>query len=169
MSDDYAAWRAEAQQRFEQARWQAGLETLIRRLRGQPIALPSFEDLRAKLGLLPVHESGLCEIPLDRIVGSVGKCHNFTPSFLPRSDGVKDRWKQIYVLALGFKGLPPIQVYQVGNTYFVQDGHQRVSVARVLGAKTIEAYVIEFAPAASLPLDTPRDAPICLPEKAGSA
>jgi hypothetical protein len=151
MSEEYAAWRIQAQACFERARWQAFLETLAGRLRGRPADLLSFETLRERLDLVPVRECGLREIPLDSIVGSVGKCHEFTRSFLPRTDSIKDRWKQIYVLALSFKGLPPIQVYQFGTMYFVQDGHQRVSVARCLGAKTIEAYVIEFARLSPVP------------------
>src|ERR671933_432925 len=38
---------------------------------------------------------------------------------------------------------PPIEVYQVGEVYFVRDGHTRVSVARHLGLKTIRARVTE--------------------------
>jgi uncharacterized protein (DUF1015 family) len=41
-------------------------------------------------------------------------------------------------------GWPPIRVYQVGNLYFVEDGHHRVSVARQLGLKLIEAEIWEY-------------------------
>jgi hypothetical protein len=37
--------------------------------------------------------------------------------------------------------IPPIDVYRLGDLHFVKDGHHRVSVARVTGQKTIEAYV----------------------------
>jgi len=40
--------------------------------------------------------------------------------------------------------MPPIEVYQVGKTYFVVDGNHRVSIARQEGMKAIEAYVCEF-------------------------
>jgi hypothetical protein len=39
--------------------------------------------------------------------------------------------------------MPPIEVYKVADTYFVKDGHHRVSVARRLGQETIDAHVIE--------------------------
>ena len=39
---------------------------------------------------------------------------------------------------------PPIEVYQVGEIYFVVDGNHRVSVSRQRGYETIEAYVTEF-------------------------
>jgi dienelactone hydrolase len=41
-------------------------------------------------------------------------------------------------------GLPPIELYKVGDAYFVKDGNHRVSVARQFGATTIEAYVWEY-------------------------
>jgi nucleotide-binding universal stress UspA family protein len=40
-------------------------------------------------------------------------------------------------------GLPPIDVYKVGEAYFVIDGNHRVSIARQVGSTTIEARVIE--------------------------
>jgi nucleotide-binding universal stress UspA family protein len=45
--------------------------------------------------------------------------------------------------ATGDTGLPPIEVYQIGDAYFVLDGNHRVSVARELGASHIQAYVTE--------------------------
>src|SRR5690606_1903566 len=39
--------------------------------------------------------------------------------------------------------LPPIQLYKVGDVYFVKDGNHRVSVAREKGQEFIDAEVIE--------------------------
>ena len=39
--------------------------------------------------------------------------------------------------------MPPIDVYRIGELHFVKDGHHRVSVARALGHKDINAYVTE--------------------------
>ena len=39
--------------------------------------------------------------------------------------------------------MPPIDVFQIGDLYFVQDGHHRVSVARGMGDKDINANVVE--------------------------
>jgi hypothetical protein len=108
------------------------------------VELLSFEQVRERLGLLSRRQRGLQDIPLDRIVGSVGKYREFTRSFLPSDKGLKRRWKNVYAAALDTQGLPPIDVYQVGDVYFVNDGNHRVSVARQFGAKTIEAYVTEF-------------------------
>src|SRR5260370_33864723 len=45
---------------------------------------------------------------------------------------------------------PPIDVYKVGEGYYVIDGHHRVSVARNLGRDTINARVIEVQTRAPL-------------------
>ena len=43
------------------------------------------------------------------------------------------------------RGLPPVQLIRVGETFFVQDGHHRVSVARARGELDIEAEVTEWS------------------------
>ena len=41
------------------------------------------------------------------------------------------------------EALPPVDLMKIGEIYFVRDGHHRVSVARALGARDIDAYVTE--------------------------
>jgi len=50
--------------------------------------------------------------------------------------------------------LPPIQLYQVGEVYFVKDGNHRVSVAREKDAAYIDAEVIELTTNVPLTPDT---------------
>ncbi|MCA9956350.1 MAG: hypothetical protein KC434_16595, partial [Anaerolineales bacterium] len=64
----------------------------------------------------------------------------FTRKFLPLTRGVEERWVAVDALA-SRTGWPPVELYQVGNIYFVQDGNHRVSVARQLGMNAIEAHV----------------------------
>jgi hypothetical protein len=86
---------------------------------------------------------GLRDIILKNIVGSTGRHHDFTQHFWPcmSDDRSKERWRLIYTLAVSGAGFPPIEVYQIGAVYFVQNGHHRVSVAAYLGWPTIQAYV----------------------------
>ncbi|MGH3089675.1 MAG: hypothetical protein ACRDSJ_20510 [Rubrobacteraceae bacterium] len=42
------------------------------------------------------------------------------------------------------KHLPPVELYKVGERYFVYDGNHRVSVARHRKAAAIDAIVTEF-------------------------
>ena len=88
-------------------------------------------------------ERGLQEIPLDAIVGSVGRYEDFTRSFLPKRDSDAERWVRIRTAVNEMSGMRPIDVYQVGEAYFVKDGNHRVSVARQLGTPTISAHVTE--------------------------
>jgi nucleotide-binding universal stress UspA family protein len=55
-------------------------------------------------------------------------------------------------------GLPPIDVYKIGEVYFVKDGNHRVSVARQGGAEFIQAWVTEIKTRVPLTPDvTPDD------------
>jgi len=148
---------ASAAQDFRRARRRADLQEIMARLTGRSVALLSYEDVRQKL---KAEESGartLKDIPLDAIVGSVGRYNDFTRSFLPRQDSDEDRWARVKV-AVDARGLSPIDVYQIGQAYFVRDGNHRVSIARQLGATHIQACVTEVHTRVPLsPEDKPDD------------
>ncbi len=131
-----------AAQDFRHARSQANLQEIVARLTGKSVALLSYEDVRRKLKAEASETHTLREIPLDAIVGSVGRYNDFTRSFLPRQDSDQDRWARVKV-TVNLKGLPPIDVYQIDQAYFVLDGNHRVSIARRIGASTILARVTE--------------------------
>jgi hypothetical protein len=42
------------------------------------------------------------------------------------------------------KGLPPVQIIQTYEGYFVRDGYHRISVARALGQAAIEAEAVFY-------------------------
>ena len=128
---------------FRRARNQAFMKELVARITGESIELLSYEDVRQKLRAYASSERGLQDIPLDAIVGSVGRYHDFTRDFLPRGEVNQDRWARVRAASEGMAGLPPIDVYKIGDVYFVQDGNHRVSVARQLGAKSIQGFVTE--------------------------
>ncbi len=129
---------------FQRARQQAAIQQLLSRLRGESNDLLNYDDISQQLKVTgtPI-ERGLQEIPLDKIVGSVGRYEDFTRSFLPKKDGNQERWVGVKTAVSDMTGIPPIEVYQVGDSYFVQDGNHRVSIARQLGTETISAYVTE--------------------------
>jgi hypothetical protein len=90
--------------------------------------------------------AGEREIPLDRVIGSASgkaKLTEFDPGFLPLSPRMRDRWMRVYTTMTEGGDMPPIDVYKVGDNYYVSDGHHRVSVARSLGRQTIPARVTE--------------------------
>ncbi len=140
---DIVNTKLKARQRFEQARRQATLAQVSARLTGEDITLLPFEAIRVELQQQNPYYRGICEVPLDAIVGSVGRYKTFTRKFLPLNNSVEERWVAVDALAAK-EGWPPIDLYQVGNVYFVKDGNHRVSVAQQLGLKTIEAHVLAY-------------------------
>ena len=149
---------------FRKARNQAILKEIIARFRGESTELLSYEDVRQKLKGRSSADQGLQEIPLNAIIGSAGRYSDFTRDFLPRLDATQDRWTRVKVATTGAIGLPPIDVSQIGETYFVKDGNHRVSVARQLGATHIQAYVNKVHTRVSLPLDANQDDLILMAE-----
>jgi nucleotide-binding universal stress UspA family protein len=138
------ASRSSAIQDFHRARRRSALERILARLTGKSANLLSYEEVRKKLKIQGRKSPMLKEIPLDAIVGSVDRYTDFTRSFLPKDDADAGRWAGVKLAVSDLKGLPPIDVYQIGDVYFVEDGNHRVSVARELGQDSIEAYVTEL-------------------------
>lgn len=135
---------AVARQRFDRARTRAFVSDLLGILSGRREGLVPFEEVRQRLRLRNRAYQGLQDVPLDRIVGSLGRYQDFTREFLPRNSGVRQRWMNVLRWAESTVGLPPVELYKVGEAYFVKDGNHRVSVARAMGAPTIQAYVWEY-------------------------
>ena len=85
----------------------------------------AFQEVVDALGLVSEVPLGVQVIPVDRIVGSVDKVRDFDPKFRPNSGDSRRRWERIAEAARRGEPLPPIDVYQVGEMYFVRDGHHR--------------------------------------------
>lgn len=131
---------------FYRARRKANLEQLYARLTGRQdeMQLLSYDEVRRKLKASNEIARGLQNIPLNQIVGSVGRYKDFTRSFLPKEKISQGRWAGVVVANDQQGGLPPIELYQIGEAYFVLDGNHRVAISREMGNRTIEAYVKEL-------------------------
>jgi hypothetical protein len=102
-----------------------------------------FEEVVGALGATSRASMGEQVIPLDHIVGTVDRRRgDFDRSFRP-SPHTRGRWERIAEARKRGEAMPPIDVFQIGDLYFVQDGHHRVSVARAMGDKDINANVIQ--------------------------
>ena len=146
MARDTGLPSADAQFDFGRARRKRVLSRLTERLRGQPgdvnVILP-FEEVVAALGRRGERRLGLQTIDLDSIVGTVDRRREFDRRFQPTSGRVRPRWERINVAQRRGDPMPPIDVYRIGELHFVKDGHHRVSVARALGHRDINAYVTD--------------------------
>jgi hypothetical protein len=137
----YGWTQMEAERAFRRANAERRRAGIARRLRRIPAAC----------GRLAVHDAlptsvgrpGIRDIPLECIVGTVepNRAHQFDSEFRP-SPITRDRWMRVWAAFTGSTSLPPITVVRVGEAYAIRDGHHRVSVARALGAASIEAHVV---------------------------
>jgi len=85
--------------------------------------------------------AGVNTVPVYAIRGSEGRARDFDANFNPLSDNIQDRWVSIYIAQKRGTALPPVELIRVAETYFVRDGHHRISVARALGQEFVEAVV----------------------------
>jgi hypothetical protein len=142
-----------AREDFDAARFKAFRKAVTAALTRRESRLLSLDEVLDAAGAEGRSFGGIQEIPLDRVIGSASteaKGGDFGPEFLPISARLRDRWTRIYREMVEGDELPPIDVYKVGDFYFVVDGHHRVSVARSLGRATINARVVEVKTRAPL-------------------
>jgi hypothetical protein len=131
---------------FSRARRKAFLRRIGAYLRRDPGSnqLLSFEEVKGALGAVSQVYLGLREVPVSKIVGSVGRHRDFDRAFLPSKPDLGTRWRRIDEIMHRAEELPPVSLYKIRDAYFVQDGNHRVSVARQQGVEMIDAEVIEL-------------------------
>jgi hypothetical protein len=133
---------------YRRARRRAFMRGVVSWFKRSDNALLAFDEVRRGIHAQAQREGGLREVPIDQIVGSVGRYRDFDRAFLPRRVQTRDRWESVDRAHLDGTELPAIDLYKIGETYFVKDGNHRVSVARERGQAFIDAHVIEVtAPA----------------------
>ena len=139
----------ESEAEFNRAKMKGVWEVIRNRIIGRNPCLFALDDAVATIQPVQSIDLGLRDISLKTVIGSVGRNRDFTQHLLPCTENRegKERWRKIYTLAITGAGFPPVELYKVGPDYFVEDGHHRISVAKYLNWKTIQAYVTELLPA----------------------
>lgn len=130
-----------ARRAFHGARRRAALRSIWARLRGRPTRLCAIQEALRRGGPWVHGPRALDDVPLARVVGSEGRAHDYTGAFLPRVAGDEERWARVRLAIEEGDGVPPLELYELDDLYYVRDGHHRVSVLRRLGVKRFEAYV----------------------------
>ena len=113
--------------------------------RAERDVLPSLLDRYPGATAAPRRPVGLRSVPLDRIVGTMRHPSQNTADFLPlprlRGANWRGRWQRITRAMDRLETLPPIDLVQVGDDYYVMDGHNRVAAARRAGGVEVDADV----------------------------
>jgi len=91
-------------------------------------------------------DRGIRSVPLDKIVGSVGRYHDFDSHFRLRNFASTERLDGILQAMRQGKYLPPVKLYQIKEEYYVLDGNHRVAAAKALCREKIDARILEFIP-----------------------
>jgi len=129
---------------FAKARTRGRLQALLSTLQWKNTELLSFYEVTTLLKPRVETYRGIMAIPIDNIIGSEGRYHDFTLAFYPRKEMLRARWQSIDEAHIQQITLPPISVYKLGDYYFVRDGNHRVSVAKSQGVEFIDAEVVEL-------------------------
>jgi hypothetical protein len=156
----------ESQENWARARRGVLVQRVVCAVKHCSVDLIPFEEVRTRLHLTQKYCRGIQDIELERIRGSVGRYRDFTSTFLPRRNHLRQRWERVKSLS-STQRTPPIEVYQVGDAYFVADGNHRVSVAWQEGRETIEASVCEFVTPIGLSANADLDEVIIKSESKG--
>ena len=91
-------------------------------------------------------ERGTLMVPLEKIVGSVGRYHDFDNQFKTQQSTKNERLQGILKAMREGKSLPPIALYQIKEDFFILDGHHRFKAARELGQPHIRSRIVELLP-----------------------
>jgi hypothetical protein len=137
---------AQVEADFSRARRRAFLGRMAARLRRECSRLLAFDEVREGYLAHNRRGLGLRVVEVSKIVGSVGRNEAFDRGFMPTKASLAERWKRVDRAFHRGLDLPAVRLYKIGNSYFVEDGNHRVSVARYQGLQTIEADVTEFFP-----------------------
>lgn len=140
----YTSLRNQSKTDFDEAYFRGFIRSIEKWLGQNNTRLIAFNDILSHLSIRGQYDAGIQEIEMDKIIGSVNRYADFDDAFLPRQKHTRSRWEKIDRAYLRDEILPPVDVYQIGDFYFVIDGNHRVSVAKRRGQRWIDAHVVKI-------------------------
>lgn len=133
-----------ANEDFERAFLKGFWRKVTRWLTRESNDLLPFDAVKDRLPIQGQHYLGLRQVPIDQVVGSMGRYRDFDRAFLPLQKRTKERWISIDKAHYESISLPAVELYKMGDIYFVRDGNHRISVARERGQMYVDAFVTEI-------------------------
>ncbi len=129
------------------------LSRLWATLMGKATALIHLGAIQEANTICACHYIGVQPVPISQIRGSEGRCGDFDALFHPLKPHNKERWLRVAIARYMGLPLPPVTLIRIGETYFVRDGHHRVSVAQALDERYLDAEVTDWQVAGSIQTD----------------
>lgn len=127
---------------------QRGLLAGLKRLFGREEVptLFALDEVRRQIRVQGHEAVGEMTIDLDMILGTAadGRAQDFDADFRPMQTHNKERWLGVAAAWISGRRLGRVKLVQVGDIFFVEDGHHRVSVAKAMGEQVIEAEVVRI-------------------------
>ncbi len=137
--------------RFKSALAKGRISRLKNRVMRLPQWLYDLNALKPGICLRGSSYAGIQVVRIDAIIGSEGKIKDFDMGFHPIHEGSRERWVSLAMAYISGLPLPPVELLQIGDAYFVRDGHHRISVSRAFGQTSIDAEVIAWQAAPPFP------------------
>ncbi len=142
-------WSDDAQERVHASQMFDRMVNVGRIKRFQAALRPKSRQLKSfaarSESIIEQHYVGVQTVCLDCIRGTENRTTEFDTDFYPRADHLEERWVRVAVANMKGVKLPPVELLLVGDTYYVRDGHHRISVARAMGQYEIDAVVVKVA------------------------
>jgi len=117
---------------------------MVNAVMGKSSDLVTFDSIREQFDLSSQHDAGINVVPIDNIIGTVGRSHEFDDSFYPKQENSRHRWCDVAAAIFAGRELPPVELYRVENEYYIIDGNHRISVLKSTGQEFVEAHVIDI-------------------------
>lgn len=119
----------------------------VRRMAQQPLV--NLYDVHPEVRRASMRELGLQTVPVTEIAGTAvegpaQRGGDFLPLRNRRSDDWRARWQRISRAVDGLVSLPPVELVQFDDQYWVVDGHNRVAAALYSGQQAVDAVVSEL-------------------------
>lgn len=146
MTDSPSANRT-MREEFQRLRGQAVRHRLFSRLTGRQRQLLNLAEVQKQAAVKSRAHGGIKLVPIEQIRGSLNRCHDFDTEFRPLQEYTQERWITIALAHSREESLPPVELVKLDDTYFVTDGHHRISVAKMMGQREIEAEVVVWSKA----------------------
>ena len=137
---------------YRKARQMGQKEAKVCQSRGGSPSLPVLDEILSEEETCGEVDLGLVDIPMELIVGtrSAGRSQAFSRSFYPlmaEDSEFAHKWVTLCKAHMEEGITDPIKVYEYMHTFYVAEGHKRVSVLRYFGAVNIPAEVTRILPA----------------------